>query len=194
MIEPNKLYPKQMNGSVISAYGNSLNAELEDAYEIENYLHGLSIATANEKELENIGRLVGYPRPLVPEAFSEDANFLTFGTLPITTDEMIGLSRINSAIGGMLSTIAKNKAGYMSLGLYRQFLDKVAIIKRYGLTIYTVDKIAALVSDNYTITFDENHDVVLSFQEAIGFKYLWILTSLFYKVATEPFILITSED
>ena len=82
-IEPNRHYPKQMNGPVISANGEALNSRFEDAAAIAEYLYGLSIATAKETELENIGRLIGYPRPLVPEGFNQE-NLFIFSTLPNT--------------------------------------------------------------------------------------------------------------
>ena len=70
-IEPNKHYPRQMNGPVISANGMALDSRFEDANAIQDYLYDLSIATAKETELENIGRIIGYPRPIVPEGFNQ---------------------------------------------------------------------------------------------------------------------------
>ena len=187
MIEPNNFYPAQMNGPVISAYGKALKDELSDADSIEEYLSGLSIQTASETELENIGRIVGYPRPLVPEAFAGE-NLLVLGSEPLTQDQQIGLSRIGSALGGELTAIAKGQANYMNLGVYRKFLDKVALLKRYGVTIQSVSKIAATISDRFTLSWDENHDLIIQYEEDIGYKNVWILTQLFYRVATEPFV------
>lgn len=187
MIEPNELYPKQMNGPVISAYGKALKEELSDAEAIEEYLAGLSIETAKETELENIGRIVGYPRPLVPESFAGE-NLLVLGSEPLVSEPETGLSRIGSQIGGQLASLSKESGSYMNLGVYRKFLDKVALIKRYGVTIKSVAEIAALVSDKFTIEWDENHDLKIYYEEQIGYRNLWILTQLFYRVATEPMV------
>lgn len=194
MIEPNKLYPKQMNGPVISATGSAVNTEFYDAEAIEDYLHGLSIDTARETELENIGRIIGYLRPLVPEGF-ESENILLLGPLPLQTDEEIGLAHVGTQIGGQLSTIELSDTNYMPLGLYRKFLKSMAKLKRYGVTLKSVDSIAAEISPNYDIEFDEDtQDILVYFHENIGFKNIWILTQLFYRIATEPQVLIMADE
>ena len=83
-IEANKYYPRQMNGPVISANGQAVNDEFSNAEAIEDYLYKLSIDTAQEAELENIGRIIGYLRPLVPEGFNAE-NLLLLGPVPIIT-------------------------------------------------------------------------------------------------------------
>lgn len=192
-IKPNPLYPQQMNGPVISATGNAVNAEFADADYIENYLYELSIATAQETELENIGRIIGYPRPLVPVGFN-DENILIFGSLPLEQDIEIGLSTLQEAIGGQLSTVILQDSDFMALGTYRKFLTSIAILKRYGITLKSVDRIASVLSDDYQISYNADHDIVIEYANNIGFKNLWILTKLFYRIATEPQVLIQSEQ
>lgn len=193
MIEPCKYYPKQMNGPVLSANCIAVGNETSDAQAIEDYLYGLSIATAQETELENIGRIIGYLRPVVPEGFDAE-NIMLLGTLPLAQEETIGLSTVDAQIGGELSTIVLSDTNYMDLGTYRRFLNSMAILKRYGITLKSVDKIASLVSLNYELEIDENADIVIHFQENIGYKNLWILTQLFYRIALAPQVLITSEE
>ena len=187
----NKYYPKQMNGSVISAFGQARDDNFSNAETIEDYLYNLSIDTADETELENIGRIIGYVRPLVPEGF-ESENILIFGTTPIESDFDIGLSTVDSTLGGLLSSVAETETGFMSLGLYRKFLKSMAILKRYGVTLYSIDQIVSLVDSDYTIKWDENSDIVVQFNNSIGYKNIWVLTKIFYKIATEPQVLITS--
>lgn len=191
MIEPCEYYPKQMNGQVISAVGRAMKDELSDAAAIEDYLHGLSILTAKETELENIGRIVGYVRPLVPESFTSEY-LLIISQLPLSRDELTGISSVGSEVGGELSSLAQSKAGKMALGTYRKFLDKMAILKRYGVTVQSVIEIAALISPNFTLTYNADHDLVVTYGSDIGYKNLWLLTQLFYRVATEPQVLIIS--
>ena len=191
MIKQSKYVPKQMNGPVINAEAESLEREFNNADYIINYLHGLSIATADETELENIGRIIGYVRPLVPEGFNAE-NILILGTLPLATDAMIGLSTVDSEIGGRLSTTQSSQTDYMALGTYRQFLEKIAILKRYGITLKSVDEIASLISNDYTISFDANKDIQIHYTNSIGYKNTWILTQVFYRIATEPQVLVSS--
>ena len=194
MIEPVKYYPKQMNGPVISAQGHALDSRFSDAQAIESYLHDLSIDTADEKELENIGRIIGYLRPLVPEGFNSE-NVLLLGTLPLTQDVDIGLVQVGTEIGGQLSTIVVQDTNFMSLGTYRKFLKAMAVLKRYGITLKSVDYIAATISQNYEINFDEDtQDIVVTFSDNIGFKNIWILTQLFYRIATAPQVLVIADE
>lgn len=191
MIEPNKYYPRQMNGPVISAFGAGNENQFRDADAIAEYLHGLSIDTAEETELENIGRIVGFLRPLVPEGFNNE-NILLLGTLPLSYDETNGLAQAGTETGGELSTLQESDTYFMAIDTYRKFLEKMAILKRYGLTLQSIAKIAEIIDTDFTISWDENQDIVVNFNKNIGYKNIWILTKIFYKVATEPQVLITA--
>jgi hypothetical protein len=193
MIQQSKYMPKQMNGPVLNSAKAGIEDRLTNAKEIEEYLYNLSIQTAEETELENIGKIVGYPRPLVPEGFTDEENLFLFWSLPFEQNPLIGFSEVDSEVGGRLSTTRESQTGYMSLGLYRTFLDKVAYIKRYGVTLYAVDQIAKLIDKDYTIEWNENKDIEVTFEKYIGFQNLWILSQLFLRIATSPQIIIFSE-
>lgn len=191
MITPNKNYPKQMNGPVISAFGNAVDEELSEAQFIENYLYGLSIRTAQATELDNIGRIIGYTRPLVPQGFNTE-NLLILGSLPMVQNPINGLSTIDSTIGGKFSSVYGGEAGFMPDDLYKQLLTQIAYLKRYGVTLASVDKICAVIDRNFTIEWDDNKDIIVKFAKNIGYKNVWILTRIFYAVATAPQVLILS--
>lgn len=192
MIEQSPYLPKQMNGAVVNGVMAGLENELAEANSIIDYLYSLSIATAQETELENIGLIVGYPRPLVPEGFEQE-NLFIFTNLPMQQDNTIGFSEISSDVGGRLSSLEASQTNYMILSMYRKFLDKIAYIKRYGITLYSVDMIAKLITDNYTLTYNENKDLVINFGENIGYKNVWVLTNLFYRLATSPQVIIMND-
>lgn len=192
MIEQSKYLPKQMTGPVLNAAKAGIEDRLSDAKAIEEYLYNLSIQSAEETELENIGRIVGYPRPLVPEGFADEANLFLFWSLPFEQNPLIGFSEIDSEVGGRLSTTKESQTGYMNLGLYRTFLDKVAYVKRYGITLYAVDQIARLIDSDYTIEWNEAADIEVTFARYIGFQNLWILSQLFLRIATSPQVIIYS--
>ena len=193
MIEQSKYLPKQMNGPVINSVMTGLEAQLQDAEAIEDYLYNLSILTAQETELENIGKIIGYPRPLVPTGFEQEYVFL-FTTLPMEQDVTLGFSEVDGEVGGRLVSQDASETNYMSLGLYRKFLDKVAYIKRYGVTLYSVDQIARLIDDDYTLSWNADKDISLVFNNPIGFQNLWILSNLFFKFATAPQVIVTTAD
>lgn len=191
MILQSKYLPRQMTGNVINGTLQVFDTELNNANSICDYLRGLSIRTAQETELESIGRILGYPRPLVPEGFEQENVFLFTGFLE--TDLSIGFSAVESDVGGHFVSTGVSESNYMSIGLYRKLLDKIAFIKRYGITLYSIDSLAATVSSNYTITYDEHSDIVITYAESIGFKNLWVLTNLFTKLTTLPQVTIISE-
>ena len=193
MIEQSKYLPRQMNGPVICSVMAGLEERLEDSEAIQDYLYNLSILTAQETELENIGKIIGYPRPLVPEGFEMENVFL-FTTLPMVPDMTLGFSEIDSEVGGRLVSQGESQSNYMSLGMYRKFLDKVAYIKRYGVTLYSVDQIARLIDDDYDISWNEDKDISLVFNNPIGFQNLWILSNLFFKFSTSPQVIVTTES
>lgn len=151
----------------------------------------MSIDTANETELENIGCIIGYVRPLVPEGFNAENIFL-LGGLPIETDASIGLAETTGITGGRLSTVMHTETGFMELGLYRKLLKSIAVLKRYGITLQSVDMIAAVAGKDYTVSFDANADIVVRYKKSIGYKNVWILTQLFYRTMTEVQVLIVS--
>ena len=190
-IKQSPYLPKQMNGSLVNGVMQTLDGRLSAADSIIDYLYNLSIESAQQTELENIGCIVGFPRPLVPEGFEQE-NVFILTPLPMEQDMSIGFSAVLGEIGGRLTSIETSDTDYMELGMYRKFLDKVAYIKRYGVTLYSVDKIAELIDDDYTIEYTENADLQVTFAKNIGFKNVWILTNLFYRLATEPQIIIIS--
>lgn len=190
-IKQSPYLPKQMNGSLVNGVMQTLDGRLSAADSIIDYLYNLSIESAQQTELENIGCIVGFPRPLVPEGFEQE-NVFILTSLPMEQDMSIGFSAVLGEIGGRLTSIETSDTDYMELGMYRKFLDKVAYIKRYGVTLYSVDKIAELIDDDYTIEYTENADLQVTFAKNIGFKNVWILTNLFYRLATEPQIIIIS--
>ena len=130
-------------------------------------------------------------RPLVPEGFNAENIFL-LGGLPLETDPSIGLAEAGTVLGGRLSTVTKTQTGFMELGLYRKLLKSIAVLKRYGITLKSVDMIASVISNDYTIEFDANADIVIHYKKSIGYKNVWILTQLFYRTMTEPQVLIVS--
>lgn len=191
MINQDKGLPRQMNGPVINSMLASMDRAIGPSAEIADYLYGLSLATAQEAELENIGKLIGYPRPLMPAGFSEENTFV-LGTLPLSQDQSQGLSAVGTMLGGELVGYDDLQSVKMNLGQYRQALQIMARIKARGLTLKSIDEIAALTSNNYTISWDGHGDITVAFSDPIGFARVWILSQLFYKVSTAPQILVTA--
>lgn len=186
-----KRLPRQMNGPVINSVMQALGENLDPADQIDSYLQGLSIATAQEQELESIGKIIGYPRPLMPAGLVDENTFV-LGTIPLAVDYLKGLSSVNTMLGGELSGVNELVSVYMSLPIYRRALVVMARIKAYGITLENIDKIASLINENYELEWTEYGDVTIHYTENIGFARVWVLSRLFYRIATCPQVLVTS--
>ena len=187
----NEYLPKQYNGPIINALATAIENEFKDADAVEDYLHGLSIRTAQETELENIGLILGYPRPLVPEGMNSEGLF-EFGYLPITEDESIGFSDTESTtnVGGKFASTEPSSGDYLNLSFYRMMLEWIAYIKRYGLTLYAIDKITSVISNDFELSWNEIGDVIIQFGSNIGARSLWLITNLFARFAVLPQVII----
>lgn len=190
-VELDKRLPRQMNGPVINSFMQALGENLDPADQIDSHLQGLSIASAQESELESIGKIIGYPRPLMPAGLADETTFV-LGTTPLAYDVSKGLSTVGSALGGQLVGVNDLVSVYMALPIYRQALITMARIKAYGITLKNVNEIAALMDTSYEISWTEDGDILIHYDEAIGFSRIWVLSRLFYRIATAPQVLITA--
>lgn len=186
-----KRLPRQMNGPVINSFMQALGENLDPADQIDSHLQDLSIATAQDNELESIGKIIGYPRPLMPAGLIDENTFV-LGTLPLQQDVQKGLSSVSTMIGGELSSVNDLVSVYMPITTYRRALVIMARIKAYGLTLENIDKIASLVNENYDLSWTEQGDVTIHYTDSIGFSRVWVLSQLFYRIATAPQVLVTS--
>lgn len=190
-VELDKRLPRQMNGPVINSFMQALGENLDPADQIDSHLQGLSIASAQESELESIGKIIGYPRPLMPAGLIDENTFV-LGTLPLQQDVQKGLSSVSTMIGGELSSVNDLVSVYMPITTYRRALITMARIKAYGITLKNVNEIAALMDTSYEISWTEDGDILIHYEEAIGFSRIWVLSRLFYRIATAPQVLITA--
>lgn len=190
-IELDKRLPRQMNGPVINTFMQAMGENLGPADEIDAYIDGISIETAQEKELESIGKIIGYPRPLMPAGLIDETTFV-LGTIPLEQDAQKGLASVETMIGGELVGVNDLISVFMPLPTYRRALVIMARIKAYGLTLENIDKIASLANEDYEITWTEEGDVTIHYTNSIGFARVWVLSQLFYRIATAPQVLITS--
>ena len=183
--------PRQMNGPVINSFMQALGEELNPADQINAYLYGMSLSTAQETDLESIGKIIGYPRPLMPAGFN-DENVFVLGTLPLSQDYDKGLASVETMLGGELASVDDFQSVYMNISIYRRALRIMARIKANGITLENIDKIAALVNSDYTISWTADGDISIHYTDQIGFSRVWVLSQLFYRIATVPQVLITA--
>lgn len=181
--------PKQMNGPVINAFMQALGEELDPADQISAYLYGIKISNAQEEQLESIGKIIGFPRPLMPAGFNDEDTF-ALGTLPLSFDQLKGLAGLADMLGGQLVSKDDLQTVKMSITKYRTALVLMAGIKAKGITLENIDRIASLVASDYTITWDGYGDMTIHYANNIGFSKVYTLSRMFYMIATAPQILV----
>lgn len=182
---------KQLNG----VYAQSTLDGCQNSYtatnELTSYLYNLNIDNASEKELENIGRLIGYVRPYVPDEFLSTNSLLFFAT----TEEPVfstlhGFSSVDDLLTGGKFTSVNSNLSKLPLDIYRSVLKRIADIKYNGLSIFSLDKLIAIANVDYTFTYNVDHDIVVSVENTINIIYIYIFQQVFELFASQPQIII----
>ena len=182
----------QFSGPVIQAMMDAILGSFQDTDDLVNYWKDLDLATAVGGELDFMGALAGFPRPLVPETFypgtfefGDSASFPHFDTTKGLGDST------TPGVGGILGSAISQP---MDDANFRLLIPIAAILKYYGLTIYSVDLLAHWTGVPYTIGFTDGNDedILLTFATEISTVQIWILTTLFDKYATEPTVVIVN--
>ena len=193
---------KQFAGPIIQGFSDAI----EDFFNTKfmptiNYFMSLSIDSANEKHTEMIGKLLGFPRPLVQSDIF-DTTKLRF-TVSYYHDEDIGFAltygSASTANGGILGEVsALSTTVYMDLPTYKSIL-KIIAKARYNnerKSIALIDAVCHAVAQEhpYTIEWiDSNKNILITFTTLRAYSvYIigYILTALF---DTMPSIVVVKE-
>ncbi len=193
---------KQFAGPIVQGFSNAVESFFNTKFmPVINYFMNLSITTANEKHTEMIGKLIGFPRPLIQKELL-DATLLKF-TVSYYHDEDIGFALTYGSAGttpggtlgnlGDLSTLV-----YMELSTYKSILKIIARSKYTNnrRSINLIDSICHEIAgtDPYTIEWiDSNKNILITFTTLKAYSiYIigYILTVLF---DTMPAIVVTKE-
>lgn len=182
---------KQFAGPIIQGFSNAV----EDFFNTKfmptiNYFMSLSIDSANEKHTEMIGKLLGFPRPLV-QGDIFDTTKLRF-TVSYYHDEDIGFAltygSAGTTDGGILSEVsALSTTVYMDLPTYKSILKIIAKARNNNArkSISLIDAVCHAVAQEHTYTIewvDSNKNILITFTTLRAYSvYIigYILTALF---------------
>lgn len=193
---------KQFAGPIVQGF----SAAVEDFFKTKmvptiSYFAGLSISTANEKHTEMIGKLLGFPRPLVQKELL-DATKLRF-TISYYHDEDIGFAATYGSAGSTTGGVFGNPADaatliYMDLPTYKSILKVLAKAKynnrRRSLNL--IDAICHEIAQDklYTIEWiDDNKNILITFTDLKAYSVYvigYVLNAIF---DTMPSIIVTKE-
>jgi hypothetical protein len=174
----------------------STQTGVEDSYlatkTLSDYLLNLDIDNSLEKEIENIGLWIGYPRPYVPDELLVDNAFLFYDVASYPTISTLhGFSSLADPLtGGRLISLLES-ASKLPLDIYRPLLKVMAFIKRNGWTLYSLDKMLFTSGVNYVITWEASNDLLVTFDSEINPVYTFIFDTIINKFSTLPRITLT---
>ena len=187
---------RQLSGPYSDALIFGGNAELNVNDGALTFWRNLSIDSADDARLLQIGYLVGYPWPSAP-AGSFDTNNLEFsndptGASPPPVDNNKGLgTTLNPAIGGIFQDATVGIGNYIPAAMYRSLLRAVAQIKYNGLSLSRICSLLAFFSNSFAISYDANKDIKAVFSVDIGSGNIWVAQEAFNAVTTAPRILVS---
>lgn len=194
---------KQFAGSIVQGFSDAVESFFNTKFmPVINYFAALSIDSANEKHTEMIGKLIGFPRPLVQKELLDGTKFKF--TVSYYHDEDIGFSltygSAGTSTGGVLGSLADAALlVYMDIPTYKSILKIVARAqynnKRRSLSL--IDSIckAVAVDKLYTIEWiDSNKNILITFTDLKAYSVYvvgYILNAIF---DTMPSIVVTKES
>jgi hypothetical protein len=184
---------KRLNGPYAQSTINGIQSSYEDTYALINYFYNLSIDTANEKELEEIGKIIGLLRPFVPSEYIIDNAFIFFGIQQSGArifDVNHGFSSLEHPENGGRLVSVNSATIKLPLDIYRQILKKFAYIKYNGLTFTSLDYLLSISGANYEFSWNEFHDIVITIDSAVSVIFLYMYRKIFEFFATQPLILL----
>lgn len=182
----------QFSGPYVQALINSIEHEISIRDQFIEYLATLSLDTANDTELENLGLLIGLPWPYAPVGTFDYGDFI-FGDSSLFPEysQYTGFGDTNdSSIGGLLTSVYSTVSTKIPASYYIIMLKAVAYLKMNGLNIKSIDKTVASLWGNYSIKYYGDYDVeiVLNGDELPLNTYL--LETIFEVFTTDPQIVI----
>jgi len=189
----------QFSGPVVQATVQGMLNAIQEPLALIQYWSALSIATAQDVDatLDYVGELVGYPRPLVTNVFTNQyLLILSDASLPPVNSTTYGLSDAStwpSGPGGEFDTAIPAANNTMPATWYQALLPIYAEAMYNGLSIQVIDELAAWANTGgggtgYTISWNAYDNVTVVFTTYIDIRYLYIINSVVAALETLPLV------
>lgn len=193
---------KQFAGPMIQGFSNAIESFFNTKFmPTINYFMTLSLGSANEAHTEMIGKLLGFPRPLIQKELL-DATLLKF-TVSYYHNEDIGFAltygSAGTTVGGSLGSIeAASTTVYIELSTYKSILSILARARynNKSRSLSLIDSICHEIAQDklYTITWtDSNKNILITFTDLKAYSVYvigYILNALYN---TMPSIVVIKE-
>lgn len=183
MINVRDYLARQLSGLRILQIADGISQAFNRFVPYLQYLQTLSLDTAQENELEQLGTIIGYTRPLVPNAIILDKVFTFTAIASGKTFSETGFSG-TTVDGGNFSplnlVLDSNK---MSIAQYRKILKALAQLKWGKFSILSIDTICQVFHPTYDITYTAEKDILIQFKisgsYSISNTNLYLANSIF---------------
>lgn len=169
MVDVKSNLARQLSGPLISTVVDGVSYQINRMVPYLNYLKSISLDTALDTDLETIGFIIGFIRPLVPNEVILEKLFKFSNYLVAPSFSETGFGAVDGSIqGGNFSELGEvldtNK---LPLTQYRFLLKAVARLKWNKLSLVSVDKVCKLFHTDYDITFLTSHDILIVFKDSV---------------------------
>lgn len=193
---------KQFSGPAVTTFADGISNNFNKYKGYLSYMQTLSLETAQESELENLGAIIGFIRPLVPNSVILDKllRFSDISLFPSTSE--VGFSSLSKSSfkllfspvlyfsptllfnagdmkeGGNFSSLTPLDSNKMPINQYRIALKGVALLKWNKYSMFSIDTVCSYFSPSYVISYTANHDILIMFTD-ISISNLYIVTLIF---------------
>lgn len=165
---------KQFAGPIITSVTTSIEDNLKVYNDTLKYFDELSIKTAKEKHLELIGKLIGFPRPFIPNSLL-NMNIMRY-TDGKAFSEDNGFSSLDIAIG-VFGSVWESSDDYFPMPLedYRRLLLTFVGAQRadlpvLGNSLLYLSLIVDQFSKDYEVKFMPFNDIEVTVYDLNTFK------------------------
>ncbi len=149
----NEFLAYQLSGNIVQSTIDKICDQYNLVEEVAIYLANLNLDNAAEAELYNLGLWIGLPWPTTSSDAFDGLSF-RFGDISEFPEynPQEGFGDVNDpTIGGLWSSLNPTDIARIPIAKYRLLLEWFAYAKKNGITLYTIDKIAFVFSENYII-------------------------------------------
>jgi hypothetical protein len=184
---------RHFSGDYVQSTIKGIDDNIEATKILVDYYENLTIEDANEEDTENIGLLIGFPRPSLPSDLDEEHFLFSEEAASPEYDAGTGFGTVEDPdIGGRFSSVYYVNTNLLSLGIYKDLLEKIAWIKYNGLSLDAVDELIYIIGYDYEFSYNEWGDLVITFLETLPTNWVYILEKIFNIFCTAPQILIVN--
>ena len=187
MIAVKDYLARQLSGLRVLQIAEGISQAFNRYIPYLEYVSSISIDSAQEVELEQLGTIIGYTRPLVPNSIILDKVFTFTSVVTAPTYSETGFSGTGIDGGNFSPLNLVLDSNKMSLAQYKQVLVALAQLKWGKFSVQSIAKIAYVFHPIFDIVYKTDHDIIIRYAKdplavlSISNTNLYLANSIFQK-------------